>query len=407
MASLRGLYRHLPEEVRRCTRPLNLIDETASLLPDALRGPMVATTESMRLLLRLPHARYPVRRLEGRGARGIPLTCLLAMDDHAALYWRRVLFAGPPREETVGDVRAVGVAAAAARAGADVDLALWQAPWPVGSAGGTVRVPSLVTLWLPTDRPLDDVFVGEPAGREQRRGEIRRVQRLGLVARVTNDPLECERFRVELYEPYVRARFGELVEPLPPHAFRHARRHGFVLLLERDGHPAAGALLEHSGELLRLRAFGAERAGPVPAPAAIAACYYHVIRLAVEGGFRRLSFGTCRPVLSDGVLHYKRKWGGRLGAPLGTDGFLLRYRNTAAVRATLAAAPLVLDLGHGRLATLGGTPDAATELSALAPRLCAPGADEAVCLVDDVPAHAPPSIRLVPPADVWPPQAAA
>ena len=408
MAALRALYSRLPEEVRRCTRPLNLVDEAASLLPDAARERLVSATEAARQLLTLRLRRFPVRRLAGVGIGGAPLSCVLGMDDLATRYWCRTLFAGVPREERVGEVSASGIVRAAADFRGEFDLALWQAPWPIGRLGRPhVRVPGLVTLWLPTDRPLEEVFAGDVPGQEQRREEIRRVQRLGLATRLTRDADAYERFRRALYEPYVRARFGDLAEPLPPHAFRHARRNGWLLLAERDGRPVAGALLEHWGETLRLRALGAEMDGPVRPAAAIATCYYHVIRTAVERGFARLSFGTCRPVLSDGVLHYKRKWGGRLGPPLGRDGFLLRYRNTPGLRAALAVAPLILDLGHGELAALGAVRDADAELPALTPRLQAPGLASAACLVDRLPRRAPVAIELVPPHVVWPPGVAA
>jgi hypothetical protein len=354
------------------------------------------------------HARFPVRRLDGIGASGLPLRCVLAMDDPAARYWSRLLFSSPPRVTRLGDVAALAATAAASACAEVFDLALWQVPWPIARrVPGAVRVPGLVTLWLPTDRPLEEVFLGERAGRDQRREEIRRARKLDLRTRLTRDPSELETFRVRLYEPYVRGRFGDLAEPLPPHTFRHVRRNGWLLLAERDGHAVAGALLERSGTSLRLRAFGAEASGPIRPAAAIASCYYHVIRTAVELGFARLSFGTCRPVLTDGVLHYKRKWGGRVGPPLGRDGFLLRYRNTPALRAALAATPLVLDLGHDRLGALGAVCEVDADLAAVASRLQAPGIAATACLAVQVPRETPPAIEIVPPGEVWPPGVAA
>jgi hypothetical protein len=127
-----------------------------------------------------------------------------------------------------------------------------------------------------------------------------------------------------------------------------------------------------------------------------------VIRKAVERGFARLSFGTCRPVLTDGVLHYKRKWGERIGPPLGRDGFLLRCRNTPGLRAALAAAPLVLDVGRGRLAGLGAVRDADADLAGVALLLRTPGIAAGACLVDRVPSPGPEAIELVPPGAMWP-----
>src|SRR5262249_47714396 len=159
-----------------------------------------------------------------------------------------------------------------------------------------------------------------------------------------------ERFRRELYEPYVRGRFGELGVVLPPHAFRHARRRGYLLLLEDDGGPRAGAVLVRERQALRVLAFGATAARE--ARVALGACYSHAIRLAVEHGFRHLALGTARPVLTDGVLRYKRKWGARLGRPDTFDRFILVHRNTPGVRDVLTAAPLVVECDGGGLRAL-------------------------------------------------------
>ena len=48
--NMRALYRRLPEEVRRCLRPLNLVDEVGSFLPARMRPHVQATTEAARRL---------------------------------------------------------------------------------------------------------------------------------------------------------------------------------------------------------------------------------------------------------------------------------------------------------------------------------------------------------------------
>jgi len=407
------LYRRLPTEVRRCLRPLNLVDEAASLCP-RLRTPVTRTTEAVRRLVRLARTRYPVRRLEGAGRpEGAPLACVLATDDVSARYWSQTLFEGPPAERRVGEVRALAAVRAAAET-RDADLAFWQAPWPVAMlARRSVRVPSWVPIWLATDRSLEEVVTGDRRGRAARKNDVRRVQRLGLTVRVTHDRDAFEAFRRRLYEPYVRGRFGALVVPQPPHAFRHARRNGWLVLAEHEGRPVAGVVLERWGRDVRVLVFGADLSGTIPPHAAIEAAYYYAIRFAIERGFRRLGFGTCRPVLTDGVLRYKRKWGGRLGAPDTWDRWLLRYRNTPALRAALTAAPLVIERGRGRLAALAGAHGAAgDDLRHRVRQLEIPGLEELACLVGETAqvqtaadAETVP-LRLVAPGEVWPEEAA-
>jgi GNAT acetyltransferase-like protein len=412
---MRRLYGQLPENVRRCLRPLNLLDEVASFLPPRARPPVQATTEAMRRLARLHGTRYPVRRLAGP-ARGTSehLVCLLAGDELSTRYWTATLFDAPPVEEVLDEVPALGIAAAARRLAAGADLSLWQAPWPICALTRSPRVPSWLPLWLATDRPLEQVIAGERSGRAARKNDVRRVQRLDLTVRVATDVASYEAFRRQLYEPYVSQRFGELRVALPRHAFHHARRNGWLLLAEREGRPLGGAVIERWGRDPRVLVFGVETRADIPATGLLEACYYHAIRFAVERGFRRLSLGTTRPVLSDGVLRYKRKWGATIGRPGTWDTFLLRYRNTPALRAALTAVPLIVERDDGGLAALTGAHgDAASDVAGHVRRLDAPGLDEFACLVEravTVPAdvagrHS--ALRVVPPGEVWPAEAAA
>jgi len=189
-------------EVRRCLRPLNLVDEAASLCPQPLRSSLTRATEATRRLGRLARMRYPVRRLHGHGRPdGLPLVCLLAMDDASARYWAHTLFASPPAEERVGEVPALRVPVTARTSGAD--LALWQAPWPLSAvARRAVQVPSWVPLWLATDRSFEDVVTGDRSGRSARKNDVRRVERLGLTVRVTHEARAFDAFRRDLYEPF-------------------------------------------------------------------------------------------------------------------------------------------------------------------------------------------------------------
>src|SRR5262245_23372494 len=95
-AMMRALYRRLPEGVRRCFRPLNLVDEVAALLPGGSRARIHGATEATRRLLRLGRVRFPLRRLAGpaRGS-GARLVCLVAADELSTLYWKSTLFAAP------------------------------------------------------------------------------------------------------------------------------------------------------------------------------------------------------------------------------------------------------------------------------------------------------------------------
>jgi hypothetical protein len=277
------------------------------------------------------------------------------MDDVSARYWTRTLLDPDVREQLLDRVPARDVVRTAARLAPAADLSLWRLPWPVGRLlRGSLVVPGHVPLRLATDRPLDAIVTGEPRGRNSRKDDARRVRKLGLRVRVTDDAAAYERFRHELYEPYTRQRFGDLALPIPGWVFRHARRQGWLLVLEDARGALAGSVIERWRGELRILAFGVRTDDTgLPPGLALAACYYHSIEFAVARGASHLSLGTVRPVLTDGVLRYKRKWGARLDRPATWDVFLLRYRNGPGVRAALTAAPLVVE-HRGRLRALAG-----------------------------------------------------
>ena len=50
LGRIRAAYGRLPEDVRRCLRPLNLVDEAASFLPARLRAPASTGAEMVRRL---------------------------------------------------------------------------------------------------------------------------------------------------------------------------------------------------------------------------------------------------------------------------------------------------------------------------------------------------------------------
>jgi hypothetical protein len=402
------LYRRLPEELRRCLRPLNLASEVASFLPARPQGRVARLVDVTRRVLRLASTRFSVRVVRGDAPHdGGRLRALLVMNDASAAYWRDVLFPGTPVEQIAGTVSALEAARGTGLdVGEEVDLALSQIGAPLHRlAGKALRVPRLVSLHLDTRRSLDAIVVGEPCGRRGRKADVKRVQSCGLTSRETRDPADYEWFRRALVEPYARQRFGGLCSVPEPHVYRHARRNGVLLLVERDGRAVAGGMLVLSGGEVRGAVLGVDVEARVPVRVALEAVYYHSIAFAVAHGFRRLSFGESRPVLTDGALRYKCKWGGTLAGPVGSDRYVLRYRHTAPVRAALTAKPVVVEAPDGRLGALVGAAGArGLGLARLVEQVNVPGLAWIGLLVDDgtVTGVDDPRVRLVPAGETWP-----
>jgi hypothetical protein len=408
MSTVIAAYRRLPEDVRRCLRPLNLAEEVAARLPEPLREPALDLMDRTRRLLHLRHARFPRRRLTGCvGPTASRLTALVAADGVSSAWWREILFAEPPTEALLDtlDARAL-VATSRRQVAADVDLAVWQHPWPLPRPrDGALIVPSWTPLWLDVTGGLEAVVRGERSGRAARKNDLRRVQRLALTVRA-GDAADLLRFATDLYAPHVARRFGALGVPRPLHALRRAHRRGWLLMLERDGRPEAGVLVERDRDGPCITAFGATASAA--AAGAIEACYCAAIERAAANGDRRLALGATRPLLTDGVLRYKRKWGARLGTPATRDRFVVRYRNTPATRAALTASPLVVEHVPGVLAALVGAEG--VDPGAQLRQLDTPGLAQIVLLTGDARGPCPRAphtpVRVVPAPAVWPPGSA-
>ena len=81
---------------------------------------------------------------------------------------------------------------------------------------------------------------------------------------------------------------------------------------------------------------------------AVASLYYYALREAVRRGFSTVDFGGSHPVLSDGVLAYKRKWGVRLNPSPRWDYVAIRLApRHPFTRAFLAEHPLIVETDGG------------------------------------------------------------
>ena len=86
---------------------------------------------------------------------------------------------------------------------------------------------------------------------------------------------------------------------------------------------------------------------------ALAAIYYFAIAEAVRRGQRLLRTGGTRPVLSDGVLEFKRKWGSGIRRGCQQDYLALGYREwSPALGALFGHHPVVVETARGRFLAL-------------------------------------------------------
>lgn len=187
-----------------------------------------------------------------------------------------------------------------------------------------------------------------------------------------------------MYVPFIRARHGALARPRNKISFRNCFRNGGLIWLAGGGERIAGLVFERTGDVLSIRGH-ATRDGyaGLTKKGAATALYFHAIRHAVQCGCQFLDFGGCRACLTDGVLHYKRKWGVRVRIRP-TNDFYTFIRWAAwnpAVATFLAECPLLHENG-GRLTAITAAPlaqmAAQTDADKIYRALHVPGIDEFV-----------------------------
>ena len=218
---------------------------------------------------------------------------------------------------------------------------------PLARRMGFLSLPTWVQSVLDTRRPLEEIIRGERSGRKSRKNDVRKIMHDGLEARLTRDPEEV-RVLLHDWQDALRGRFGTEYSGHSADWMRQAQRFCEVLWVERAGERLGGVLLEPRGDVLRMGVFGLRDAAQAR-EGLLTASYYFSIDQAVTRGFRELDLGGTRPVLSDGVLTHKRKWGACLRPVRQWEYVALRADVThPAVRALVSAHPLIAE-AEGRL----------------------------------------------------------
>lgn len=141
---------------------------------------------------------------------------------------------------------------------------------------------------------------------------IRKVRNNKLSFEITQDPSRFDDFYYEMYRPYAMATYGNQAIIYPYDHSKKEFKNGELLLIKKENQYIAGTILVYkkmqaSGRLVGVKDgnFDYVKEG------AIDAIYYFVVRRFKEKGYKKIDLGLSRPFLKDGVLRYKRKWGGR------------------------------------------------------------------------------------------------
>lgn len=177
--------------------------------------------------------------------------------------------------------------------------------------------PSFLSLpaWIKQKLPIQADWTRQLSSlrRGTRQEVARMLRKYGYGCRLTTNARDAEHFYRQLYEPYVRRRFGAGVIVVEPARFLAECRRGVILQLLRGNTVVAAALLRRVAHSMAIvwsapdpRTDPAELRGATDTMDYFSLLYAHLSRC------KWLDFGPSRPDLHDGALRYKSKWGTRV-----------------------------------------------------------------------------------------------
>lgn len=295
--------------------------------------------------LNLMNPRIPVARLHGKAkASGQPATLLVAGEEPWVDYLPSRFFADKPQRELLGSFplwhleRRVDCL----EPGADLTvIRAEQVSAPFFFRKNYLAVPGWLNM---AGRVPDDPT---SAGRANRsvKDDMRLGKREKLELIISASGTDFDFFYQTLYVPFMVRRHGDLAVIRDADWLRVHFHGGAVLWIVQGGARLAAFVVKKRKQTLYLLAVGVRNGDPnIARQGAIAALYYHAIQFAHQLGCSWIDFGAVRPSLSDGLLRFKRKWGGSLAHNKRDNhyNFLIHWREwNPSVAGFVAENPLV------------------------------------------------------------------
>jgi hypothetical protein len=175
--------------------------------------------------------------------------------------------------------------------------------------------------------------------------DIRRIRNNKLLFEITQNPSQFDNFYYNMYRPYIAASHGSGAIIAEYDYMKKEFKNGELLLIKKEDEYIAGGLLVYKKKLWRPAYLGVKDGNPSYVKnGAIAAVFLFWIRVLRQKGQRELDLRLSRPFLKDGVLRYKKKWGGsRIAYSSQADGIYLvaPLTNTPGLKAFLINNPFI------------------------------------------------------------------
>jgi hypothetical protein len=140
--------------------------------------------------------------------------------------------------------------------------------------------------------------------------DLRKVRKYGLTYRITRSESDFADFYHQMYVPYLRARFRDeaIIEP-EAKVLRQCHKGELMQILREERVVAAVLLHQLEGRLAYVWVGVPDGLPDDLFQGAFSALYYFTILHGYLQGCHEVDFLGSRPLLTDGLFRYKRKWG--------------------------------------------------------------------------------------------------
>lgn len=171
-------------------------------------------------------------------------------------------------------------------------------------------IPVWVELEVSLDKPVKEMrrSSGDRFGDTERR-----IRKNKLSYKVVNDEAIFREFYYTMHLPFIEARYGDSAVFLGDKGAFNLYDKSDLLLVEMDGQPVAGILLQYFNDFPVMRVIGVKQEPENMAKyGVIGACYYFSLLEAEKRGYKRLNIGGVFPLLQDTLLQFKKSFGGKV-----------------------------------------------------------------------------------------------
>jgi hypothetical protein len=329
--------------------------------------------------------RLPVTRLYGPTPSGQPGTVVVAGTAPWAYRLPYRFFTTKPQHERLGEYLVWRLPTILQQLGETADLTLAYVDRLAARLffrHGYLTIPATVDCWSPVADALSTMAQPNRSLKE----DLRVVRRERLQPEVSHTTADCDMFCQTMHAPFVRMRHGEIAIVHSLMSLRRMVRCGGIVWAQRCGERIAGCVVRQQGDTLRMVALGTANGEQKWVHyGAITALYRFCIQYAYEQGCTQINFGAAMPILNDGLLRYKCKWGAQVAlVPHDTYHHMLWWTQPSRPLLDFFAHTPAIFQSHGRLAGLTarspGEAGTAAELLELQRSLAIPGLQQLVVM---------------------------